>query len=158
MLSERINLRFALFEPDIPQNLGTILRLAACLGFGTDIIEPCGFPLSHAKLKRAGMDYLDHVEMLQHHSWESFHGSCYGQARRLLLLTTKSKVSYLEQKFAPGDTLLLGRETAGVPTFVHEAADARLTVPMLSGMRSLNVAVAAAMVAGEALRQLSQYR
>ncbi len=155
MISESVNLRLALYEPDIPQNMGTILRLAACLGLSADIIEPCGFPFSHSKLKRAGMDYLDHVDMTRHESWGAFQNTRGEQMGRLVLLTTKAEISYVEHEFQPGDTLLLGRESAGVPEFVHDAAQVRLTVPMVSGMRSLNVAVAAAMVAGEAVRQLS---
>ena len=147
--------RLALFEPDIPQNTASILRLAACLGIEADIIEPCGFPFSHSKLKRVGMDYLDRVKFVQHQSWAAFRRNRGEKSHRLVLLTTCSGLSYLDYKFASGDTLLLGRESAGVPDFVHNAADARLVIPMASGMRSLNVAVAAAMVAGEAMRQLA---
>jgi len=154
VISKAQDIRLALFEPDIPQNTGTILRLAACLGLGADIIEPCGFPFSHAKLRRSGMDYLDHVDLVQHASWDAFLSHRRPSTGRLLLLTTKSDLSYMDHAFQPGDTLLLGRESAGVPDHVHDMADVRLTIPMVSGMRSLNVAAAAAMVAGEAVRQL----
>lgn len=147
-------MRIALFQPDIPPNVGTIIRLGACLGVPVDIIEPCGFPFSDKSLRRAGMDYLDRAAVTRHVSWTAFlAGRDGGPAARLVLLTTKGAVPYTSFRFAAGDTLLLGREGSGVPPEVHAAADARLTVPMAAGARSLNVAVAAAMVAGEALRQ-----
>ena len=146
-------MRIALYEPDIPQNAGTILRLAACLGVEAHIIEPAGFPISDRAFHRAGMDYLDQVTIVRHASWDAFE-TWRGAARsRLVLLTTRGNVSYLDHAFEAGDTLLLGRESAGVPEKVYEAADARLVVPMRQGLRSLNVAVACAMVLGEALRQ-----
>ncbi|MCP5366480.1 MAG: tRNA (cytidine(34)-2'-O)-methyltransferase [Hyphomicrobiales bacterium] len=144
-------LRLALYQPDIPQNTGTILRLAACMGVAVDVIEPCGFVLDDRRLRRAGMDYLDGVEMVRHRAWPAFRD---GLSGRLVLLTTGAERSYLDFAFAPGDVLLLGRESAGVPDAVHAAAHARVAVPMVPGARSLNVAVAAAMVLGEALRQL----
>lgn len=144
-------MRLALYEPDIPQNTGTMLRLAACLGLGVDIIEPCGFVLSDARLRRAGMDYLDGVAMTRHASWPRFRAERPGG--RLILLTTRADEIYTDFAFAPDDTLLVGRESAGVPEAVHDAADARLRIPLRPGRRSLNVAIAAAMVAGEALRQ-----
>lgn len=144
-------MRLALFEPDIPQNTGTLLRLGACLGVPVDIIEPCGFLWSEPKLRRAGMDYLGAAEMVRHRSWADFLSA--RAACRLLLLTTKGAVSYLDFAYAPEDVLILGRESAGVPDFVHEAAAARLLIPMREGFRSLNVAVAGAMLLGEALRQ-----
>lgn len=150
-------MRLVLFEPDIPQNTGAILRLAACLGLGVDVIFPCGFIFDEPRMRRAGMDYLDRVELAKHASW-----AAYRQARaaanggRLLLLSTRASISYLDFAFAPGDSLLLGRESSGVPDAVHAAADARLVIPLQPGMRSLNVAMAAAIVAGEALRQLGQ--
>ena len=145
-------MRLALFEPDIPQNAGAILlRLGACLGVAVDIIEPCGFSLSDRALKRAGMDYLEKARLRRHPSWQRFLAD--REPGRLVLLTTKAAQPYAGFAFAPDDTLLLGRESAGVPDAVHECADARLLIPMLAGARSLNVAQAAAMVLGEALRQ-----
>jgi tRNA (cytidine/uridine-2'-O-)-methyltransferase len=143
-------MRLALYQPDIPQNAGAVLRLGACLGVAVDIIEPCGFVLSDRRLKRAGMDYLDAAEIARHDSWASFAAIRRG---RLVLLTTKGDTAYHRFAFRPDDTLLLGRETAGVPDAVHRAADARLRVPLQPGQRSLNLAVAAALVLGEALRQ-----
>lgn len=140
----------ALYQPDIPQNAGTILRLAACLGVGVDVIEPCGFVWSDRHLRRAGMDYLDRVELRRHVSWTAFQAVPRG---RLVLLTAHADMPYTAFAFAAGDTLLLGRESAGVPEAVHAAAAARLAVPMRPGLRSVNVALAAAMVLGEALRQ-----
>lgn len=148
-------MRIALFEPDIPQNTGTILRLGACLGVGVDVIEPCGFLWDDRRLRRAGMDYLDQVALTRHASWARFiEGLAQG---RLLLLTTKGKLSYDHFQFRADDTLLLGRESAGVPDEVHEAAAARLRIPQRPGLRSINVAVATAMVLGEALRQTGQF-
>ena len=149
-------MRIALYQPDIPQNAGTILRMAACLGVAVDMIGPAGFDSSDRAFRRSGLDYLAHVEITRHQSWEAFaaarsEGSVRG---RLLLLTTRAAVSYLDFAFEPGDVLLLGRESAGVPDHVHATADASIKVPMQGGLRSLNVAVAAAMVTGEALRQL----
>lgn len=147
-------MRLALYEPDIPQNAGAILRLAACLGVAVDLIEPCGFILDDRRLRRAGMDYLDKAEVTAHGSWESFWQSCdRPDAGRLVLLTTRGDVPYLTFSFRADDTLLLGRESGGVPQAVHEAADARLRIPMRPGLRSLNVALAAAIVLGEAMRQ-----
>ena len=143
-------MRLALFEPDIPQNCGTILRLGACLGVPVDIIEPCGFLWDDKRLRRAGMDYLAGAEILRHQSWTDFENQRRG---RLLLLTTKAEASHLDIAFETEDVLLLGRESAGVPDSVHQAATHRLRIPMRSGLRSLNVALAAAMVLGEALRQ-----
>jgi len=146
-------MRIALYEPDIPQNAGTILRLCACLGIAADIIEPAGFPVTDRAFRRAGMDYLDAVAITQHRSWQSFAAWRVSQGHRLLLFTTAASVSYLDYRYRAYDILLFGRESAGVPAEVHAAADARLTIPMRPGLRSLNVAVAAAMAAGEALRQ-----
>jgi tRNA (cytidine/uridine-2'-O-)-methyltransferase len=143
-------MRLVLFEPDIPQNAGALLRLGACLGVPVDIVEPCGFLLDDKRLRRAGMDYLDAVQMFRHSSWSAYRASAAG---RLLLLTTRGETRYSHFAFRPGDNLLLGRESAGVPEAVHAAADAHLLIPMQSGIRSLNVALAAAMVLGEALRQ-----
>jgi tRNA (cytidine/uridine-2'-O-)-methyltransferase len=146
-------MRIALYEPDIPQNAGTILRLAACLGVEAHIIEPAGFPVSDRAFRRAGMDYLDQVTIVRHANWDAFETWRSGARSRLVLLTTRASDSYLDYAFDAGDTLLLGRESAGVPEKVHQAADARLVIPMRPGLRSLNVAVACAMVLGEALRQ-----
>ena len=144
-----------LFEPDIPQNTGTILRLGACLGLAVEVIEPCGFVLSEQTLKRSGMDYLDRAALIRHAGWDAFMNSL-GQ-RRLVLLTTAASTPYTAHRFAPDDAILFGRESAGVPDAVHQAAHARLVVPMAPRTRSLNVAVTAAMVAGEALRQLDGF-
>lgn len=145
-------MRIALFQPDIPTNTGTIIRLGACMGVDVDIIEPCGFPFSDKSLRRAGMDYIDRARIAHHLSWEEFLGNLDPKAR-LVLLTTKTEKPYVDFAFAPSDVLLLGRESAGVSEAVHRRADARLTIPMAPGLRSLNVAVAASMVLGEALRQ-----
>ncbi len=148
-------MRLALFEPDIPQNTGAILRLGACLGVAVDIIEPCGFLLDNRRLKRAGMDYIGQATIRRHASWDR-----YLAARgpgRLLLLTTRGELPYHRFAFRADDTLLLGRESAGVPEAVHQIADARLLVPMRRGLRSLNVALAAALVLGEALRQTGHW-
>ncbi|TAL28943.1 MAG: tRNA (cytidine(34)-2'-O)-methyltransferase [Alphaproteobacteria bacterium] len=144
-------MRLALFEPDIPQNAGTLMRLCACLGVSLDIIEPCGFLLTDKNLKRAGMDYLDRLDMTRHASWSAFR-SAQANARRVLL-TTKAETSFLDFKFAKGDILIAGRESKGVPDEVHAACPARITIPMVPGVRSLNVAVAASMALSEALRQ-----
>ena len=147
-------LRIALYQPDIAGNTGTILRFAACLDIGVDIIEPAGFPLSDRALKRAGMDYLEMAALTRHADWHAFEEWRKGHGRRLVLLTTRAATAYTDFSFAAGDILLFGRESAGVPDKVHQAADARLTIPMRPGARSINVALSVAMVAGEALRQL----
>ncbi len=157
MQNSSADLRLALFEPDIPQNTGAILRLAACFGVAVDVIEPCGFLLDDKRLRRAGMDYLDAVDMTQHGSWSAFRAARQAPPRgRLLLLTTAGDIPYTTCRYAAGDCLLLGRESAGVSREVHEAADARIVIPMRAGIRSMNVAMAAAMVLGEALRQLRE--
>jgi tRNA (cytidine/uridine-2'-O-)-methyltransferase len=147
-------MRLALFQPDIPQNAGTLIRLGACLGVAIDIIEPCGFVLSDRRLRRAGLDYIARAQVSRHESWEAF---CAAQPRdaRLVLLTTHGTTPYHRFAFGPADIVLVGRETAGVPETVHRAVAARLVVPMQPDQRSLNVAIAAAMVLGEALRQTS---
>jgi tRNA (cytidine/uridine-2'-O-)-methyltransferase len=147
-------MRLVLFEPDIPQNTGAILRLAACFGLGVDIIFPCGFIFDEPRMRRAGMDYLDSVEIAKHVSWAAYDDARKSGSGRLLLLSTKAATAYTDFAFAPDDSLLLGRESSGVPPEVHDAADARLLVPMRAGMRSLNVAMAAAIVAAEGLRQI----
>jgi tRNA (cytidine/uridine-2'-O-)-methyltransferase len=146
-------MRIALYEPDIPQNTGTILRLTACLGLQAHIIEPTGFPNSDRAFRRAGMDYLDKVALTRHVSWAAFDAWRRAERLRLILFTTAAGRSYLDHAFRPEDVLLFGRETSGAPAAVHDAADVRLKIPMREGLRSLNVAVAAAMVAGEAIRQ-----
>jgi tRNA (cytidine/uridine-2'-O-)-methyltransferase len=147
-------LRIALYQPDIAGNTGTILRFAACLGLGVDIIEPAGFPLSDKALKRAGMDYLEMAALTRHIDWNAFEDWRKKDGRRLVLLSTKATIPYTSFSFADGDILLFGRESAGVPDAVHQAADARLTIPMQGSARSINVALSVAMVAGEAVRQL----
>jgi len=146
-------MRLALFEPDIPANTGTILRLAACLRIPVDIIEPAGFDMSERALRRAGLDYLACAQVHRHASFEAFEAQRAALASRLVLLTTAASTRYTDFAFSANDTLLVGRESAGVPERVHAAADARLRIPLASGMRSLNVAVAAAIALGEALRQ-----
>ena len=153
-------MRLALFQPDIPQNTGTLLRLGACLDIELDIIEPCGFIFSERTLKRAGMDYLDMVRYRRHHSWEHFlqyraeHPEEYG---RIVLLTTHASEPYYNFEFRPNDIILMGRESAGVPEEVHQTADARLLIPMNHNARSINVAVSAVMVGGEGLRQVNGF-
>jgi tRNA (cytidine/uridine-2'-O-)-methyltransferase len=143
----------ALYQPDIPQNTGAMLRLAACLGVAAHVIGPAGFDLSDRALRRAGMDYLDHAKIVRHLSWKAFCSWRAEHSGRLVLLTTKASAPYTDFAFDPGDVILLGRESAGVPGEIHAAADARLAVPMAENLRSLNVATCAAMVLGEALRQ-----
>lgn len=152
-------MRLALFEPDIAQNAGTMMRLAACLGLAVDLIEPCGFIVGDAKFRRSAMDYLDRIELVRHRSWAAFQAARLGRAQpgRLVLLTTRADRRYVDARFATDDTILVGRESAGVPDAVHDAADLRLLVPMQPGLRSINVALAAAMVVGEALRQTNLF-
>ncbi|MFE0014755.1 tRNA (cytidine(34)-2'-O)-methyltransferase [Mesorhizobium sp. NPDC059054] len=147
-------LRIALYQPDIAGNTGTILRFAACMGLAVDIIEPAGFDLSDRNLRRAGMDYLEMAALTRHVDWASFENWRRGEARRLVLLSTKAAVPYTDFVFDKDDIVLFGRESAGVPEAVRDASDARLLIPMQAGARSLNVALSVAMVAGEALRQL----
>ena len=146
-------MRIALFQPDIPQNTGTILRLCACLGVEAHIIEPAGFPVTDRHFRRSGMDYLDQVKIVRHAAWAAFETWRRDAGARLLLLTTKGSRSYLDCSYGTADILLLGRESAGVPDEVAASADERLVIPIRSGMRSMNVAMAAAMALGEALRQ-----
>lgn len=147
-------MRIALYQPDIPQNTGTILRLCACLKVEAHIIEPAGFPVSDRHFRRAGMDYLDQVTILRHESWAKFQQWRTGIPGRLILFTTKASRPYLDEEFGDDDVLLFGRESAGVPDDVHDAADKRLVIPIAPGMRSLNVAMTVAMALGEALRQV----
>ncbi len=149
-------MRLALFQPDIPQNTGTLLRLGACLNLPLDIIEPCGFIFNEKAMKRAGMDYLDIAAYRRHNSWQDFlsyrqeHPEEYG---RIILLSTHSTTPYTDFKFRPDDIILMGRESAGVPEAVHKTADSSLLIPMTPQTRSINMAISAAMVVGEALRQ-----
>ncbi len=145
-------MRLALFQPDIPQNLGAAIRLAACLGVSLDVIEPCGFPLSDTAIRRAALDYADIADVERHLDWNIFHTKRIGYGR-LILLTTKAATPLHTFEFQPDDVLLLGRESAGVPYEVHTAADARLYIPLVPGARSLNVVTAATLALGEALRQ-----
>ncbi len=147
----------ALFQPDIPQNAGTLLRLGACLSVPVHIVGPAGFDASDRNFRRAGLDYLDHVEIVRHASWSAFEAWRVSEGRRLVLLTTRAILPYPSFRFGPDDILMLGRETAGVPDAVHAAADARLLIPMAPGLRSINVAAAGAMVLGEALRQTGRF-
>jgi tRNA (cytidine/uridine-2'-O-)-methyltransferase len=146
-------MQIALFQPDIPPNTGTILRLCACVDVSAHIIEPAGFPVSDRAFRRAGMDYLDHVRLMRHDSWDKFDAWRSEAGYRLLLFTTKGATSYLDFPFRESDILLFGRETSGVPEAVAARADARLKIPIKATLRSLNVAMAAAMAVGEALRQ-----
>jgi tRNA (cytidine/uridine-2'-O-)-methyltransferase len=153
-------MRLVLFQPDIPQNTGTLLRLGACLDLPVDIIEPCGFLFNEKAMRRAGMDYLNMVSCRRHRSWDDFlkaraeDPSTYG---RIVLLTTHASMPYTSFNFLPNDLILMGRESAGVPEEVHQTADARLLIPMNKNARSINVAVSAVMVIGEALRQTNQF-
>ncbi len=148
-------IRLALYQPDIPQNAGNMIRTAAALGVGVDLIEPCGFVVDDRKFKRAGMDYLERAAVTRHASWAAFLETVTG--RRLILLTTKGETAYTDFRFQPGDVILTGTESKGAPDGVHAAAFARVRIPMRAGLRSLNVAAAAAMVLGEALRQLDGF-
>jgi tRNA (cytidine/uridine-2'-O-)-methyltransferase len=146
-------MEIALFQPDIPQNTGTILRLCACLDVGVHIIEPAGFPVSDRAFRRAGMDYLDQVKLRRHISWTNFEEWRRENDYRLVLFTTKGATSYLDFRYGPSDILLFGRESVGVTDEVVATADMKLKIPIKQGLRSLNVAMAAAMAVGEALRQ-----
>ena len=150
-----LQMRIALFQPDIPQNAGAIFRLGACLNVPIDIIEPCGFVLEDRRLKRVAMDYGAHAVINRHASWEAWLKT--SQPSRTVLLTTQGSKIYTDFSFRNSDILLVGRESAGVPSEVHSAADARLAVPMVKGARSLNVATTVAMVLGEALRQTGNF-
>lgn len=145
----------ALFQPDIPQNTGTILRLGACLGVPVHIIEPAGFTLSDKALQRAGMDYLERATLTRHIAWDHFESWLEEKEKRLVLLTTNSTDSYLDFRFQANDILLFGRESSGVPGDVHQRADSSLTIPMVENTRSINLACSAAIVISEALRQLA---
>lgn len=146
-------MRLATYQPDIPQNLGALMRLSVCFDMPLDVIEPCGFPFSTRAVRKAAMDYGAEANITAHNSWDAFQGK--PRAGRLILLTTKGATPHWDCAFHPGDTLLLGRESAGVPADVHEAADARVLIPMPGGGRSLNIAMAAGIVAAEAIRQFA---
>ena len=146
-------MRLALYQPDIPQNAGTMMRLAACLGVAVDLIEPAGFDASDRNFRRAGLDYMAQLDLVRHASFARFDARRREEGRRLVLATTRAALPYTGFAFEDGDIVMAGRESAGVPDAVHQAADARIVVPMRPGLRSLNVAVAAAMILGEALRQ-----
>lgn len=146
-------MRLALFQPDIPQNLGAAVRLGACLGVPVDVIEPCGFPLSDRAVRRAAMDYAAQAEVVRHASWTRFVEAPQRAQGRLVLFTTRGAEPFHRFQFRPDDVLLFGRESAGVPLEVHQTADVRLFIPLVAGARSLNVVNAAAMALGEALRQ-----
>lgn len=152
-------MRLALYQPDIAPNVGTLLRLAACMDVPVDIIEPCGFPFDERAVRRGALDYFDHVRLTRHAAWDAFIAAraAADEAGRLVLLTTTGDQRYDRFRFRPGDTLMAGRESAGVPEAVHRVADARVLIPMKQGLRSLNVAVACAMALGEALRQTDQF-
>ncbi|WP_109357183.1 tRNA (cytidine(34)-2'-O)-methyltransferase [Sphingorhabdus sp. EL138] len=150
-------MRVALYQPDIAGNLGTILRTCACLDVPVDIIEPCGFPFSDRSLKRAGMDYFDHVDFTRHADWDAFLAFVDSRSTRVVLLTSKAKTAYHKFTFRPDDILLFGSESAGVPPDVNQRADERITIKMKNGMRSLNLAVSAGMALGEALKQTGQF-
>jgi len=144
-------LRIALYQPDIPQNSGAMMRLCACLGVGLDIIHPCGFVWDDRKIRKAAMDYYDHVDIKQHSSWEDFKENT--KNNRIILMTTKASVPYTDFKFEDGDILLAGRESSGAPDEVHEYANGRVLIPMHGKMRSINVVNAGSMIIGEAIRQ-----
>lgn len=153
-------MRLALYQPDIPQNTGTLLRLGACLDLEIDIIEPCGFLFNEKAMRRAGMDYLDFARYRRHNSWDDFlkfragHPEEYG---RVVLLTTHGDTSFVDFEFKPNDIILMGRESAGVPEAVHNLANARLVIPMNPNARSINMAVSAAMAITEGLRQTHNF-
>lgn len=146
----------ALYQPDIAGNTGTTLRTAACLGFGVHVIEPAGFDLSDRSLKRAGMDYLEMAALTRHDDWTTFRDWSDHRARRIVLLTTKSNADYRGFEFQPGDLLLFGRESSGVPDHVHDSVDERLTIPMQPGARSLNLAVSVGIVAAHAIASIQR--
>ncbi|WP_417622288.1 tRNA (cytidine(34)-2'-O)-methyltransferase [Parasphingorhabdus sp.] len=150
-------MRIALYQPEIAGNLGTILRTCACMNVPVDIIEPCGFPFSDRSLKRAGMDYFEHVQYTRHADWETFRAAVDSRKARIILLSSKAVAAHHEFTYREDDILLFGSEGSGVPLSVHDQCDGRITIPMKSGMRSLNLAVSAGMALGEALRQTGQF-
>lgn len=144
-------IHIALFQPDIPQNVGAAIRLCACLGITLDIIEPCGFPWDMKKIKQSGMDYIDEATIIRHDSWKAF-TECY-DGWRFVLMTTKSSVPYTDFQFSENDILVAGRESAGVPEEIHKQIASRVVIPMAGKTRSLNIINATSMIVGEALRQ-----
>ncbi len=150
-------MRIALYQPDIPQNTGNILRFAACFDLNVDIIEPTGFIFDDKKLKRSLMDYIKHSKYLRYKDWNTYYAWCKKNKFRIILITTKSKKNYIKYKFKKNDILLFGRETAGVPKEIHKCANERLLIPMKNNLRSINVSNAVALVVGEAFRQLKIY-
>ena len=151
-------MRIALYEPDIPQNTGNIFRLGACLGINIDIIEPTGYVFDDKRFKRSSMDYIDHINYKRHLDWETFSNWSKKNNFRLILLTTKSDKIYYNYNFNNNDILIFGRESAGVPKKVHNIVDEKLTIPMVKGLRSINVSSAVALVVGEACRQLNLFQ
>lgn len=145
-------MKIALYQPDIPQNLGAMMRLCACMEVGLDIIEPCGFLWNARKIRQSAMDYYDSVDLIKHTDWRAFR-ALYSDERRVILMTTKASVPYLDFEFRADDVLLAGRESAGAPDFVHQAVEGRVFIPMRAGLRSLNIVNATSMILGEALRQ-----
>lgn len=150
-------IRLALFQPDQPPNVGTLLRLGACMGVAIDVIEPCGFPFSRAAVRRAALDYFDHVDLSVHADFSTFNACRLAAGRRLVLLTSRGDTPHAAARYTPEDTLVLGQESAGAPPWLHDAAGLRVRIPLQAPLRSLNVAVAAAMVLGEALRQTAAF-
>ena len=150
-------MRIALYQPDIPQNTGNIFRLAACLGISVDVIDPAGFFFDDKRLQRSLMDYMDHLDFKRHVDWKTFYQWCVAHNYRLILLTTKAIKKYYEFKFKNNDILLFGRESAGVPEDIHKSVDERLTIPMVNGLRSINVSSSVALVTGEACKQLGLF-
>ena len=148
----------ALFQPDQPQNTGTLLRLGACMGVRVHIIDPCGFAFSERALRRSAMDYIDHVDLMRHMDWEHFNEWRQENNRRLVLLTTKGATAYTDFSYEENDILLLGQESKGAPDYVHQASHGRVVIPMRKELRSLNIAVAASMVLGEGLRQTNHFK
>jgi len=145
--------RLALYQPDIPQNLGAAIRLSACLGVGLDVIEPCGFPLTDTSMKRAALDYGDKARLIRHASFAAFRAAPEREGGRLVLVETDGALRFKDFQFSTGDTLILGRESAGSPGELYAAAQASVRIPMTAGLRSLNVVTAAAVVLTEAMRQ-----
>ena len=150
-------MRIALYQPDIPQNSGNILRLGACLGVSIDIIEPAGYVFDDKRFKRSSMDYINHIDYKRHIDWEAFFNWSKRNNFRLILLTTKVDKKYYDYNFKNNDILIFGRESAGVSEIVHSNVDEQITIPMKKGMRSINVSSAVAIVAGEACRQLKKF-
>ena len=149
-------MKIAMYQPDIPQNCGAMMRLCACIGVGLEIIEPCGFLWDERKIRTSAMDYYDKASIARHSSWEAFQGHYQGKAR-VILMSTKASQPFCDFAFEENDILLAGRESAGVPENVHESVDARVFIPMKQGLRSLNIVNATSMILGEALRQTNLF-